>query len=286
MHTGTFRLREYAHGYSRHSTAHGRHDKTERMSDRTDLKVLLDTPPWDWPSDAAETFQQILTDKQAKEADRLIAVELAGDYTVINDTLAVTLLNVIGSADQSTEMRARAAISLGSALEGADEDGFDEPDDVPISESMASKIQGTLHQLYLDQGIPKEVRRKIFEASVRSPLDWHKDAIRKAYSSGDRDWKLTAVFAMGWIRGFDKQILEALENSDPEIHLEAVEAAGNWELSCRVASCRCPSGRPGYSERTVDCCHRRCRQYPSKGSCGSPRRPARIGRRRDRRRSQ
>ena len=102
---------------------------------------------------------------------------------------------------------------------------------MPISESMASKIQETLHQLYLDQGIPKEVRRKILEASVRSPLDWHKDAIRKAYSSGDRDWKLTAVFAMGWIRGFDKQILEALENSDPEIHLEAVEAAGNWELT-------------------------------------------------------
>ena len=44
------------------------------------------------------------------------------------------------------------------------------------------------------------------------------------------EWMLTAVFSMRWIRGFDDQILLALKSDDPEIHYEAVNAAGNWEL--------------------------------------------------------
>jgi HEAT repeat protein len=35
---------------------------------------------------------------------------------------------------------------------------------------------------------------------------------------------------MRWVRGFDNQILEALKSADPELHYEAVNAAGNWEL--------------------------------------------------------
>jgi HEAT repeat protein len=42
---------------------------------------------------------------------------------------------------------------------------------------------------------------------------------------------LTAVFSMRWVRGFDDQILEALKSADPEIHYEAVRAAGNWGLA-------------------------------------------------------
>ena len=82
----------------------------------------------------------------------------------------------------------------------------------------------------MDEDVPKEVRRRIVEASVRAPQDWHQDAIRAAYSSDDENWKLTAVFSMRWIRGFDDQILEALASADPEIHYQAVCAAGNWEV--------------------------------------------------------
>jgi hypothetical protein len=56
-----------------------------------DLKTLLDTPPWDWPTDAGRMFQKILIDQRADESDRLVAAELAGDFTVINDDLADTL---------------------------------------------------------------------------------------------------------------------------------------------------------------------------------------------------
>lgn len=195
-----------------------------------DLKTLVDTPPWDWPRDAGRTFQKILIDRRANESDRLVAAELAGDLTVINDDLAHTLLTVVCSADEPDQLRARAAISLGPVLEQADIDGFEDPDDVPITERTFRNILDSMEKLYLDNSIPKEVRRRILEASVRAPETWHQDAIRNAYSSGDKEWMLTAVFSMRWVRGFDDQILLALKSVDPEIHYEAVKAASNWEL--------------------------------------------------------
>src|SRR6266478_6433495 len=195
-----------------------------------DFKTLLDTPPWDWPADAGSMFQKILVDRRAKESDRLLAAELAGDFTVVNDDLADTLLMVACSADEPEPLRARAAISLGPVLEQADTDGFEDPDDIPITERTFRNIQESLEKLYLGNSTPKEVQRRSLEASVRAPQLWHQGAIRHAYSSGDKEWMLTAVFSMRWVRGFDDQILLALKSGDPAMQYEAVNAAGNWEL--------------------------------------------------------
>lgn len=195
-----------------------------------DLKTLIDTPPWDWPRDAAEMFQKILNDSRAEESDRLVAAQLAGDSTVINDDLADALMAIIRNADGPEKLRARAAISLGAVLEQADTEGFEDPDDVPISERTFRNIQDTLHRVYLDHTNSKEVRRRILEASVRAPQEWHQKAVMAAYSGGDKEWQLTAVFSMRWVRGFDSQILEALRSAEAEIQYEAINAAGNWEL--------------------------------------------------------
>ena len=200
------------------------------MWDEMNLKTLKDTPPWEWPKGAGKMFLAILRDPQADAADRLLAADLAGDFTVINDALADALLSIVGSAAEPEELRAQAAISLGPALEQADIDEFDDPDSVPISEKTFRKIKQSLRKVYLDSGVPKLVRRRILEASVRAPEEWHAGAIRTAYASDDQEWKLTAVFCMHYVRGFDKQILEALESADPDIHYQAVRAAGTWEV--------------------------------------------------------
>ena len=196
-----------------------------------DLKAFEDIPPWEWPRDAGKRFLAVLMDRRARKSDRLIAAELAGDYTVINDQLADSLMAITRSPDEPPQLRATAAIALGPALEAAETDGFEDPDDVPISERTFHNIQDSLQRLYFDNSVPKEVRRRILEASVRSPQDWHRDAIKAAYSSGDQEWMLTAVFAMRWVQGFDDEILEALHSADPDIHVEAVKAAGSWELA-------------------------------------------------------
>ena len=195
-----------------------------------DLKVLKDTPPWDWPEGTAEKLVSVLRNKQAAEPDRVLATEMAGDFTVVNEELVEALLVILRNSEESQEVRARAAISLGPILEYADTEGFEDPDDVPISERHFQQIQKSLRELYMDPQIPKEVQRRILEASVRAPQDWQKNAVRAAYASGDDAWKLTAVFCMRFLRGFDEQIVEQLDSRNPDIHLEAVLAAGNWSV--------------------------------------------------------
>ncbi len=195
---------------------------------KMDLKSLKDIPPWDWPADAGAMFLDILRDDQTAGADRLLAAELAGDLTVINDELVDALLSVLRSGGESEELRGQAAISLGPILEHAATDGFEDGAAVPITERTFDTIQESLREVFTDAAVPKEVRRRILEASVRAPQDWHQEAVRAAYDSDDEAWKLTAVFCMRFVRGFDEQILEALGSKSPDIHHEAVSAAGDW----------------------------------------------------------
>jgi hypothetical protein len=207
---------------------------TKSRSKEVDLKTLQATPPWEWPKSADKTLQAILTNRATPATDRVIAAELAGDYVVINDQLAKTLMEILGSAAESEEMRATAATSLGPVLEAADTGDFEDPDDVPISDETFVTIQRFLHKLYADESIPKDLRRRILESSVRAAEDWHEAAIKKAYASDDRDWVLTAVFAMRFVPGFGDEILELLKSGDADIHRLAVQAAGSQEVEAAL----------------------------------------------------
>ena len=194
------------------------------------IKNLKEIPPWQWPKNADQLLLGVLQDDQAPSSDRQLAAELAGDSVVVNDDLATALLSILCNPRESYPLRGQAAISLGPALEYADIDGFEDPDDAPITEPMFLKIRKMLQKLYMDAETPKEVKRPILEASVRAPEKWHKNAVAAAYRSKDEDWKLTAVFCMQFIRGFDKQIVESLESQNANIRYRAVCAAGNWEI--------------------------------------------------------
>ena len=140
------------------------------------------------------------------------------------------MVAILRRGDAPEAVRGQAAISLGPVLEHADTGGFEDADDPPTPERSFREIQESLHELYLDANVLSKVRRRILEASVRAPQAWHRDAIRVAYGSGDEAWRLTAVFCMRFVRGFEEQILEALASPNPDIHYEAVVAAGNWGL--------------------------------------------------------
>jgi hypothetical protein len=197
---------------------------------KMNLRTLKDLPPWDWPEGTGKALLGILRDDRPSASDLLLATELAGDFTVINDELVDALLSILRSGDRPEEVRGGAAISLGPVLEHVDTEGFEDPDDLPITERTFRRIQESLRKLYVDANVPRDVRRRILEASVRAPQDWHPDGIRAAYASDDEVWRLTAVFCMRFVRGFGAQILEALDSANPDVHYEAVIAAGNWEV--------------------------------------------------------
>ncbi|MCP4339885.1 MAG: HEAT repeat domain-containing protein [Desulfobulbaceae bacterium] len=205
-----------------------------------DLIILYNTiPPWDWPEDADKIFKKTLEDRSADLSNRLLAAEMAGDLVVFNDLLARTLLTIVTNSDETEELRARAAISFGAAFEYADLYEFEDLDDIALTEDLFRETQASFKELYYDAGVPKEVRRRILEAVVRAPLDWHSAAVRAAFAGDDENWQLTAVFCMRFIKGFNRQIIEALESDNSDIRYEALLAAGNWQLKKAWPSVAC-----------------------------------------------
>jgi len=195
-----------------------------------DLSNLKDTPPWDWPEDTANRLLEILRNRDANQTDRKLAADLAGTSTVISDDIGSALLSIVCSSDEAQDTRATAAIALGPALGQADSLGFEDPDDILLSEQAVRHIEESLRKLYLDAAVPDEVWRSILEVAVRAPQDWSRDAVRAAYASPAEAWTLTAVFGMRFVPGFEDQIIEALTSPNQDIYYQAVCAAGNWEI--------------------------------------------------------
>lgn len=195
-----------------------------------DLRELENIPPWEWPEDTEIFLRNMLSNKQEQVADRLLAAEFSGEFAVLCDELAETLLSVVEDGDDPEELRSRAAISLGPALDYCDTMEFEDAEQDPISEQVFSKIQDSLRKLYEQPALPPPVRRSVLEAAVRAPQDWQKKAVRAAYYSDDRDWRRSAVFCMRFVSGFEKEITESLQSNDADIHYQAVLAAGAWQV--------------------------------------------------------
>lgn len=194
------------------------------------LSMLEEIPPWEWPQDTDQTLLSILNDSHAGETDRCLAAALAGDFVVINDALADKLLKIVQDSSETETMRGNAVISLGTALEHADTMGFEDDQDILVSEEVFRRVQNALHTLFMDKAVPEAVRGKILETSVRAPQKWHTEAVRTAYADKDPQWRLTALFCMRYVNGFDEQIVAALDSPNADIQYQAVCAAGNWEV--------------------------------------------------------
>ena len=195
-----------------------------------DLETLANMPAYNWPPNADDIILKTLRNREADQSDRQLAAEMAGEYVVIGEQLAAELISIVTDPEEDEELRSVSAISFGAALEHADMMGFEDPDDILLSEKTCNRIQKTLRKIYMDTDSPKLLRRRVLEASVRAPAEWHKEAVRAAYEDDDEDWKLTAVFCMVYIMGFEDQIQEALGTDNPDIHYHAIRAAGAWEM--------------------------------------------------------
>lgn len=194
------------------------------------LQMLANIPSYEWSDKAAGLIRKALTDKKIAASDRLMAAEMAGEATVMNDQMADILISILQDKSETNDMRCTAVISLGPALEYADTMEFDDEEDLMISEPAYEKIQQTLRRLFMDSDVHEDIRRRILEASARAPQEWHRDAVRAAYMSDNEKWRLTSVFCMSYIEGFEKQILESLDSKDPDMFYEAVCASGNMGL--------------------------------------------------------
>ena len=142
------------------------------------------------------------------------------------------MVDILTDSEADPELRGQAAVKLGPGLQLCDERL--DWDDITLyfGESTFETIDQTFRRLYHDASTPKLVRRRILEAAVRAPMDWHEGAVRAAWETDDDDWRQTAVFGMGNVPGFNEQLLEILKQDDltEGVLREAVRAAGSRGL--------------------------------------------------------
>ncbi len=154
------------------------------------------------------------------------------DEDIIDDAGARRMLDILTDPEAAPERRGQAAIKLGPGLQLCDERLDWEDITLYFGKATFEEIDQTFRRLYHDASTPKLVRRRILEAAVRAPMDWHEGAVRAAWETDDDDWRQTAVFGMGNHPGFEEQILDILKRDDLSegVLREAVRAAGGREL--------------------------------------------------------
>ena len=192
-----------------------------------EMDNLSETPIRDWPPSAGDRILRTLRDTGGDPAERALAAEMTGSLAVLDDELARALLTILRNSAESEELRCTAAIALGPILEDLDL-GFyeDAQEDAPLTVETVQEIRSALQQVHQDPQVSMTLRRRALEGSIRAPEDWHPEVVRTAWQSDDPDWRLTAVFCMAYLPGFEKEILASLESDDPRLRFEGVRAAG------------------------------------------------------------
>ena len=179
-----------------------------------------------------------------KSADEEARADAREELTLqMSDEIAHAFLE-IAKGSQDDRVRADTIIGLGPVIEEAgldyaDSDSDDLGDMGPgVARATLETIQRELRAIFEDESQPKLVRRSALEALVRDPQQWHADAIRKLAASDDPEWRITGVFAMGYVPGFESDIMTSMQTSEGALLYEAVRAAGRAEITEAVPHLR------------------------------------------------
>jgi HEAT repeat protein len=131
--------------------------------------------------------------------------------------------------DDSLQVRAQAAETLGRFV-FLGELGR-------ISEKQYKKVEEVLLSI-MEKDESEQVRQRALESLGYSSHERVGGLIEDAYDFGDEDWQSSALYAMG--RTADEkwtaQVLERLDDPNPEISKEAARAAGEIEISDAISS--------------------------------------------------
>lgn len=152
---------------------------------------------------------------------RLHAVRTLWEFE--NKNLVPTFVRLLRN-DPDVDVRAASASALGQYVY------LGELDELPV------KILQEIEALLLDtiqSNKEPEIRRAALESLGYSSRDEVPALIEAAFNSNEAEWKTSALFAMGRSRNeiWNNQVLSMLNNSQPDLRLEAARAAGELEIT-------------------------------------------------------
>lgn len=214
-----------------------------RLSDlgRADLSALEKV----WSKAPSWRRQALLEDIEALgENDYLLSFEALAQYALQDSEASVRLpaIRVLSEyenpayanrfialleTDPDTEVRAAAASALGYYVYLGELEELD-----PLKKN---EVESCLFKIYHGEHADL-IRRRALEALGYTSLEEIQPLIQQAYTSENRDWKASALFAMGrsaseiWL----PQVLESLDSRLPQIRSEAARAAGELEAHSAV----------------------------------------------------
>jgi HEAT repeat protein len=194
-----------------------------------------------WPQIALWRRQALLEDMQLlNEKDSLLSFEAFGRFAVndedpkvrqlaletladYDETSLVSIFIDSLKTDQAAMVRAAAATGLARFVYAG------EIEELP--QRLLHEIEELLLKTYHSSDAP-EVRRAALAAlgySSRAEVD---GLIESAFASDDRQWKATALFAMGRSANSDwePRVIDMLQSNYPLLREEAARAAGELEL--------------------------------------------------------
>lgn len=155
------------------------------------------------------------------------------DEPIDDDEGARQALDILTDPEEPPERRGEAVIKLGPGLQSVDERMSWADPSVFFSRDVFEEIDDTLRTMFFDASTPELVRRRILEAAVRCPGEWHEGAIRAAWQSDSSEWRVTALFSMDHVPGFEDEIRTTIRRPDlpDDLLREAVRAAGRRGLA-------------------------------------------------------
>ncbi len=151
---------------------------------------------------------------------RLPAIRVLWEYEASD--LPDIFLNLL-KTDIEPEVRAAAATALGKYVYLGE---IEELSALKLSQVEEALLQATTGAEEL------LVRRRSLEALGYSSRDEVPPLIEAAYNNGERDWLVSALFAMGRSAQevWQPKVLNMLENNQPAVRAEAARAAGELEI--------------------------------------------------------
>ncbi|HEX7973738.1 MAG TPA: HEAT repeat domain-containing protein, partial [Anaerolineales bacterium] len=151
---------------------------------------------------------------------RLPAVRALWEYE--NPDLIPIFLEMVVK-DSDADVRAATATALGRYVYLGELDEIPSEDLHEVEERLLEVTRG---------GDAPLVRRRALESLGFSSREEVQPLIETAYTSGNRDWIASALFAMGRSANekWQPDVLAMLENSAPAIRVEAARAAGELEI--------------------------------------------------------
>lgn len=195
----------------------------------------------DWPKIASQRKSNLLGDlEELAEADSVVCFdevarlglndpEASVKVRAINmlweseDKTLVPIFLELMEKDPNTEVRAAATSALGKYVY------LGETDEIP-AETLQNVEDALL--LLATSNEPTLIRCRALESLGFSHREDVAGLIESAFSSKEKDWLTSALYAMGRSadKHWEKQVISMLSNDDEEIRYEAVRAAGELEL--------------------------------------------------------